>query len=64
MVVTHNKTKRLRPKVLIVTDPDKTPRRHPSTLDLLYDVSDNPVHIRRGLASNAFGIDAREYYLA
>jgi len=64
VVVTHNKTKRLRPKVLIVTDPDKTPRRHPSTLDLLYDVSDHPVHIRRGLASNAFGIDAREYYLA
>ncbi len=63
VVVTHNKTKRLRPKVLIVTDPDKTPRRHPSTLDLLYDISDNPVHIRRGLASNAFGIDAREYYI-
>ncbi|MBI3715574.1 MAG: DUF3391 domain-containing protein [Betaproteobacteria bacterium] len=64
VVVTHNKTKRLRPKVLVVTDPDKTPRRHPSTLDLLYDISDHPVHIRRGLASNAFGIDAREYYLA
>jgi HD-GYP domain-containing protein (c-di-GMP phosphodiesterase class II) len=64
VVVTHNKQKRLRPKVLIVTDPDKALRKHPSVKDLIYDVSDNPIYIRRGLPSNAFGIDASEYYLA
>jgi hypothetical protein len=63
VVVMHNKARRLRPKVLIVTDPDKTVRRHPSTLDLIYDVSDHPVYIRRGLPSDAYGIDTREYYL-
>ncbi len=63
VVVTHNKIKRLRPKVLIIADPDKTPRRHPSTFDLLYDVSDTPVYIRRGLPSGAFGLDPNEFYL-
>lgn len=64
VIVTHNKQKRLRPKVLIVSEPDKTPRKHPSVKDLIYDVSDNPVYIRRGLPSNAYGIDPSEYYLA
>ena len=63
VIVSHNKQKRLRPKVLVVTDPDKSPRKHPSVKDLIYDVSDNPVFIKRGLASNAFGIDPSEYYL-
>jgi len=63
VVITHNKQKRLRPKVLVVTDPDKTPRKHPSVKDLIYDVSDNPLTIRRGLPSNSFGIDPSEYYL-
>ena len=63
VVVTHNKQKRLRPKVLVVTEMDKKPRKHPSVKDLIYDVSDNPVYIRRGLPSNAYGIDTSEYYL-
>jgi hypothetical protein len=53
----------LRPKVLVVTDPDKTLRKHPSVKDLIYDVSENPVSIKRGLPSNAFGIDPSEFYL-
>ncbi len=63
VIISHNKQKRLRPKVLVVTDPDKTLRKHPSVKDLIYDVSDNPVNIKRGLPSNAFGIDPSEYYL-
>jgi HD-GYP domain-containing protein (c-di-GMP phosphodiesterase class II) len=63
VVVSHNKQKRLRPKVLVVTDPDKTLRKHPSVKDLIYDVSENPVSIKRGLPSNAFGIDPSEFYL-
>lgn len=63
VVVTHNKIKRLRPKVLIVTEEDKTPHRHPAMRDLLYDVSENPAFIRRGLPSNAYGLDPSEYYL-
>lgn len=63
VVVTHNKQRRLRPKVLVVTETDKTLRKHPSVLDLIYDASEKPVYIRRGLPSNAYGIDPTEYYL-
>ncbi|HEX4857806.1 MAG TPA: HD-GYP domain-containing protein [Usitatibacteraceae bacterium] len=64
VVVTHNKHKRLRPKVLVVTDADKKPSDRPSTLDLIYDVSDRPTYIRRGLPSNAYGLDPSEFYLS
>ncbi len=64
VVVTHGKLKRLKPKVLVVTEADKTHCKHPALRDLLYDVSENPAHIRRGLPSNSYGIDPSEYYLA
>jgi HD-GYP domain-containing protein (c-di-GMP phosphodiesterase class II) len=64
VVVTHSKIKRLRPKVLVLTMPDKTICANPSTRDLLYDVSDSPVYIRCGLPSRAYGIDPRDYYAA
>jgi HD-GYP domain-containing protein (c-di-GMP phosphodiesterase class II) len=64
VVVTHSKIKRLRPKVLVLTMPDKTLCANPSTRDLLYDVSDSPVYIRCGLPSRAYGIDPRDYYAA
>ena len=64
VVITHNKFKRLRPKVLVLTEPDKSIRKNPGTRDLLYDVSDAPVYIRAGLPSNAYGLDPREFYAA
>ena len=63
IVATHNKLKRLKPKVMIITEADKTFRKFPTTTDLLYDVSEKPVYIRRGLAPNAFGLDVSEFYL-
>ena len=63
VVATHNRLKRLKPKVMIISEPDKTIRKFPTTMDLLYDVSEKPVYIRRGLPSNAYGIDTSEYYL-
>ena len=64
VVVTHGKLKRLRPKVLVVAEADKSHCAHPRLLDLLYDVSDHPAHIRRGLSGNAYGLDLSVYYLA
>jgi HD-GYP domain-containing protein (c-di-GMP phosphodiesterase class II) len=64
VVVTHNKFKRLRPKVLVLTEADKTACVSPTTRDLLYDVSDSPTYIRCGLPSNAYGLDPRDYYVA
>jgi HD-GYP domain-containing protein (c-di-GMP phosphodiesterase class II) len=63
VVATHNKLKRLKPKVMIITEADKTVRKFPTTKDLLYDVSEKPVYIRRGLPPKAFGLDVSEFYL-
>jgi hypothetical protein len=67
IVVAHNKVRRLKPRVLVVTGPDKTPVGFPSLLDLLYDPKtgdDKPIFIRRGLAAGAFGLDLKDFYLA
>ena len=65
IVLSHNNVRRLKPRVLVVTGPDKSPSSHPMPLDLLYQPEDREaVHIRRGLSVGAYGIDAREFYLA
>ena len=64
VVVTHSKYKRLRPVVLVLTEADKRIRTNPSTLNLLYDTSDTPVYIKRGLPSKSYGLDPRDYYAA
>lgn len=66
VVVEHSKVRRLKPRVLVVTGPDKTPAPYPTMLDLLYDpkVGEEAVFIKRGLASGAYGLDLRDFYLA
>src|SRR5207244_3575338 len=60
-----NNVRRLKPRVLVITGPDKSPAPHPAPLDLLYQPDDRgAVHIRRGLPTGAFPIDPREDYLA
>ena len=67
VVVEHSKVRRLKPRVLVVTGPDKTPAPFPAMLDLLYDPhahSGAAVFIKRGLAPGSFGLDLRDFYLA
>ena len=67
VVVEHSKVRRLKPRVLVVTGPDKTPSKHPILLDLLYDAKlggEENVFIRRGLAPGAYGLDLKDFYLA
>ncbi len=66
VVVSHNKLRRLKPRVLVVTGPDKTPVAHPGMIDLLYDpkVGEEAVFIKRGLPIGAYGLDLRDYYLS
>ncbi len=67
VVVAHNKLRRLKPRVLVVTGPDKTPVAHPAMIDLLYDPKvggEEGVFIKRGLASGAYGLDLRDYYVS
>lgn len=67
VVVEHSKVRRLKPRVLVVTGPDKKPAPYPAMLDLLYDpqtpAGDN-VFIKRGLAPGTYGLDLRDFYIA
>ncbi|HZZ94490.1 MAG TPA: HD-GYP domain-containing protein [Usitatibacter sp.] len=67
IVVAHNKLRRLKPRVLVVTGPDKQKLPHPAMVDLLYDprVGDaENVFIKRGLAAGAYGLDLGDFYLS
>jgi HD-GYP domain-containing protein (c-di-GMP phosphodiesterase class II) len=67
IVVAHNKVRRLKPRVLVVTGPDKTRSPHPAMLDLLYDGKaggDEPVFIKRGLPAGAYDLDLKDFYLS
>lgn len=66
VVVGHSKVRRLKPRVLVISDAAKRPAPQPTTLDLLYqsqEIGADLITIQRGLPAGAFGLDAREYYL-
>src|SRR5262249_29796412 len=65
-VVSHNKIRRLKPRVLILTDRNKQRLDTPVELNLLHDGDADdgePRVIRSGLPSGAYGIDRRDYFL-
>jgi len=64
IVVAHNRVRRLEPRVLVLTAPDKSPLPQPRDLDLLAQRrSGGPrLRIARGLPVGAFGLKARDYY--
>jgi HD-GYP domain-containing protein (c-di-GMP phosphodiesterase class II) len=67
IVVGQHKSHRLKPRVLIITGPDKSPLKVPASLDLLYaqdGPSGSPPYIVRGLPVDASGVDPAEYYLS
>ena len=67
IVVAHNKVRRLKPRVLVVTGPDKTRSPHPAMLDLIYENKaggDEPVYIKRGLPAGAYDLDLKDFYLS
>ena len=64
VVVAHNRVRRLEPKVLVLTWPDKSPLAKPIERDLfeMSKSSRNRLRIMRGLRMNAFGLKLRDYY--
>ena len=65
-VVSHNKIRRLKPRVLVLTDANKSPLTAPHELNLLVDPDDNddePLRIWRGLPAGAHGVNSRDYFL-
>ena len=58
VVIMQNKARRLRPRVLLLTTPDKTPLSDFQPLDLLHQSIDgNSVEIVRSVAAGEYGID-------
>jgi hypothetical protein len=67
VVLEQSRPRRLKPKVLVVAAPDKTPLEAPFVLDLLHPecVSAERVpYIRQGLPTASFAVDTTEYYVA
>jgi HD-GYP domain-containing protein (c-di-GMP phosphodiesterase class II) len=67
VVLEQGRRRRLKPKVLVVSAPDKTPLETPSVLDLLHGegASADPVpYIRQGLPAASFAVDTTEYYVS
>ena len=65
VVLAHNRVRRLEPKVLVLTDRDKTALTKPFTRNLLSrpkDKEGRPLRIVRGLPTGAFGLKTRDYY--
>ena len=67
VVISQNRVRRMKPKVMVLLGEDKSPNRYPPTLDLLYDPAapdGSTYHIKKALAPTAYGIDPREFYLS
>lgn len=66
VVVAHNRIRRLEPKVLILSNPDKSALAQPVERDLFKESkakNSKPLRITRGLPAGAFGFKLRDYYL-
>ena len=67
VVLEQGRRRRLKPKVLVVSAPDKTPLEIPFVLDLLHGEgasADQVPYIRQGLPTASFAVDTTEYYVS
>ncbi|WP_028454516.1 HD-GYP domain-containing protein [Chitinilyticum litopenaei] len=65
IVISQSRTRRLKPKVLLILGPDKLPHARPQILDLMSNpttVANIPINIRRELPLGSYGIDPAEYF--
>lgn len=66
IVISQNRIRQLKPKVMLVLDKDKSPLVNPQTIDLILEpigYGGKPYEISRALKPGAYGIDPKEYYL-
>ena len=66
IVVAHNRVRRLEPRVLVLTWPDKAPLAEPVERDLLTQAPTGQGRLRivRGLPAGAYGLKLRDYYMS
>ncbi len=66
IVISQNRVRRLRPKVMLILDQDKKSNKTSPVIDLMTELSDssgNPLEIREVLEPGTHGIDPKEFYL-
>jgi HD-GYP domain-containing protein (c-di-GMP phosphodiesterase class II) len=65
VVVAHNRVRRLEPRVLVLTWPDKSQLPTPIERDLLSHTGSTATRLRiqRGLPAGAYGLKLRDYYM-
>jgi HD-GYP domain-containing protein (c-di-GMP phosphodiesterase class II) len=66
VVVSHNRVKRLEPKVLVLTTHEKTPLSQPLERDLFVEKKSarkKELKILRGLPAGSYGLKLKDYYL-
>jgi hypothetical protein len=64
IVTTQNTTRRLKPVVMVVLDPDKTRLKKFNVVDLAgHDAIEGNLWIAKELAPGTHGVDAEEFYL-
>ena len=67
VVLEQGRGRRLKPKVLVVSAPDKKPLEIPFVIDLLLGEgasADGVPYIRQGLPTASFAVDTTEYYVS
>lgn len=66
VVIGQNRVRRMKPRVMVILDPQKQPYKYPAAIDLVNDpkaFGDRPYAITRGLEYGMYDIDPKEYYL-
>ena len=64
VVMAQNQARRLTPRVVILSTPEKLPLTTFQVVDLMNQNSERPqVHIHRSLTPGAYGIDAADLFL-
>ena len=66
VVLSRNRIRHLRPKVMLILDKHKKPAESGPVIDLMKELSDpsgNPLEIKEVLEPDAYGIDPKEFFL-
>ena len=66
IIISHNRSRRLKPQVLVISGQDKTPAMSQTILNLLNPTAtyETPPYILKGLPIGAFGFNPKDYYLS
>ncbi|NIO41094.1 MAG: HD-GYP domain-containing protein, partial [Burkholderiales bacterium] len=66
VVLSQNRVRRLRPKIMVILDKNKKPTKSAPIIDLMVELTDssgNPLDIKEVVEPAVYGIDPKEFFL-